>query len=67
MLPVVATGAGSITRRSIAYTWATVACSLVLWPVAGTALVYPVVAAAVGRAGLSGRSTGSMAARNDRG
>lgn len=47
MLPVVATER-RVVRESIAYTWATVACSLLLWPVAGTTLMYPVVAALLG-------------------
>jgi heme o synthase len=47
MLPVVAPArrvAGEIT----AYTWATVATSLVLWPVADTGWFYPAVAVALG-------------------
>lgn len=47
MLPVVATER-RVVRESIAYTWATVACSLLLWPVAGTTLMYPVVAVLLG-------------------
>ncbi|WP_084958218.1 heme o synthase [Thermoactinospora rubra] len=47
MLPVVATER-RVVLESIAYTWATVLCSLLLWPVAGTTLFYPVVAAALG-------------------
>ncbi|SDG71835.1 protoheme IX farnesyltransferase [Sinosporangium album] len=47
MLPVVATER-RVILESIAYTWATVACSLLLWPVAGTTLLYPVVAAVLG-------------------
>ncbi len=47
MLPVVATER-RVILESIAYTWATVLCSLALWPVAGTTLFYPVVAAVLG-------------------
>ncbi|GAA3447433.1 heme o synthase [Planomonospora venezuelensis] len=47
MLPVVATER-RVVLESIAYTWATVACSLLLWPVAGTTLLYPAVAAVLG-------------------
>ncbi|WP_283132866.1 heme o synthase [Rhizohabitans arisaemae] len=47
MLPVVA-GDRRVVLESIAYTWATVACSLLLWPVAGTTLFYPIVAAVLG-------------------
>ncbi|WP_343949267.1 heme o synthase [Nonomuraea longicatena] len=47
MLPVVATER-RVIRESIAYTWATVACSLLLWPVAGTTLLYPAVALVLG-------------------
>ncbi|MBG0832890.1 protoheme IX farnesyltransferase [Planomonospora sp. ID67723] len=47
MLPVVATER-RVVLESIAYTWATVACSLLLWPVAGTTPLYPVVAAVLG-------------------
>jgi protoheme IX farnesyltransferase len=47
MLPVVA-GERAVTAQIVAYTWATVAASLVLWPVAHTGLVYPVVAAVAG-------------------
>ncbi|MFD0664268.1 heme o synthase [Thermocatellispora tengchongensis] len=49
MLPVVATER-RVVLESIAYTWATVLCSLLLWPVAGTTLLYPVVALALGAA-----------------
>jgi heme o synthase len=49
MLPVVATER-RVVLESIAYTWATVLCSLLLWPVAGTTLLYPVVAAVLGAA-----------------
>jgi protoheme IX farnesyltransferase len=47
MLPVVATERGVI-NRVIVYTWATVLCSLLLWPIAGTSLLYPVVALVLG-------------------
>lgn len=47
MLPVVA-GPVAVARRIVAYTWATVAVSLLLWPVAGTGWLYPVVAVAAG-------------------
>lgn len=49
MLPVVATER-RVVLESLAYTWATVLCSLLLWPVAGTTLLYPVVAAVLGAA-----------------
>jgi protoheme IX farnesyltransferase len=49
MLPVVAP-ALTVARQIVAYTWATVATSLLLWPVAGTGLFYPVVAAVLGLA-----------------
>ncbi len=47
MLPVVATER-RVVLESIAYTWATVACSLLLWPVADTTLLYPIVAVVLG-------------------
>ncbi|MFG1879286.1 heme o synthase [Sphaerisporangium sp. NPDC049003] len=47
MLPVVA-GERRVVQESIAYTWATVICSLLLWPVAGTTPFYAAVAAALG-------------------
>nr|WP_248961580.1 heme o synthase [Sphaerisporangium perillae] len=47
MLPVVA-GERRVVLESVAYTWATVLCSLLLWPVAGTTPFYAVVAAALG-------------------
>ena len=47
MLPVVATEA-VVAGRIIAYSWAMVAVSLLLWPVAGTTPLYPVVAAVLG-------------------
>ncbi|GGQ16402.1 heme o synthase [Streptosporangium pseudovulgare] len=49
MLPVVATER-RVVLESLAYTWATVLCSLLLWPVAHTTLLYPVVAAVLGGA-----------------
>ncbi|MET8387258.1 heme o synthase [Streptosporangium canum] len=49
MLPVVATER-RVVLESIAYTWATVACSLLLWPIAGTTLLYPTVAVVLGAA-----------------
>jgi protoheme IX farnesyltransferase len=49
MLPVVA-GERVVTRQIVAYTWATVACSFALWPVADTGLIYPAVAALAGAA-----------------
>ncbi len=47
MLPVVATPR-AVVARMIAYTWAMVAVSLALWPVARTTLLYPVAATVVG-------------------
>jgi protoheme IX farnesyltransferase len=47
MLPVVATEA-RVVRQILLYTWATVLCSLLLWPIAHTGLVYPSVAAVLG-------------------
>jgi protoheme IX farnesyltransferase len=49
MLPVVASSA-EVGRQIVLYTWATVATSLVLWPVASTGLLYPVAAAVLGAA-----------------
>lgn len=49
MLPVVATER-RVVLESIVYTWATVLCSLLLWPIAGTTPLYPVVAAVLGAA-----------------
>jgi heme o synthase len=49
MLPVVAR-AEAVGRRIVVYSWLTVATSLLLWPVAGTGWVYPVVAIALGAA-----------------
>ena len=47
MLPVVAP-AEVVGRQIVIYSWVMVATSLLLWPVAGTGLVYPVVAALLG-------------------
>ncbi|NYI98933.1 protoheme IX farnesyltransferase [Streptomonospora nanhaiensis] len=47
MLPVVA-GERRVLLECVLYSWATVATSLLLWPVAGTTLLYPVVAAVLG-------------------
>ncbi|MDT9592442.1 heme o synthase [Nocardioides zeae] len=47
MLPVVAPAA-SVGKQIVLYTWATVAISLVLWPVAGTGWFYPAAAAVLG-------------------
>nr|WP_239137624.1 heme o synthase [Sphaerisporangium rufum] len=47
MLPVVATER-RVVLESIAYTWATVACSLLLWPVAGTTPLYGAAAVVLG-------------------
>lgn len=47
MLPVVAP-AHEVGRQVVVYSWVMVAVSLVLWPVAGTGLVYPVAAVVLG-------------------
>jgi protoheme IX farnesyltransferase len=47
MLPVVATERRVIVE-SLLYTWATVLCSLALWPVAGMSVVYGAVAVVLG-------------------
>ena len=47
MLPVVAS-ASEVGRQVVLYSWVMVAVSLLLWPVAGTGLVYPVAAAVLG-------------------
>jgi heme o synthase len=47
MLPVVAS-AERVTTEIVGYSYATVVTSLLLWPVAGTGLVYPAVAAVLG-------------------
>jgi protoheme IX farnesyltransferase len=49
MLPVVATERHTV-RQIVLYTWATVACSLALWPVAHTGPLYPAAAALFGAA-----------------
>lgn len=47
MLPVVAP-AREVGRQVVLYSWVMVATSLLLWPVAGTGLVYPIAAAVLG-------------------
>lgn len=47
MLPVVRPAA-EVGRQVVVYSWVMVATSLLLWPVAGTSLVYPVAAAVLG-------------------
>jgi protoheme IX farnesyltransferase len=47
MLPVVAP-AREVGRQVVIYSWVMVAVSLVLWPVAGTGVVYPVAAVVLG-------------------
>ena len=47
MLPVVKDAEG-VARQIVAYSWVMVATSLALWPVAGTGVLYPVVAAVLG-------------------
>jgi protoheme IX farnesyltransferase len=47
MLPVVA-GPGEVARRIVRYSWLTVACSLLLWPVGRTGPLYPAAAAILG-------------------
>ena len=47
MLPVVKPAA-EVGRQIVVYSWVMVATSLVLWPVAGTSLVYPVAAVVLG-------------------
>ena len=47
MLPVTKDAEG-VARRIVAYSWVMVATSLLLWPVAGTGVLYPVVAALLG-------------------
>jgi protoheme IX farnesyltransferase len=49
MLPVVATEKRVITEITL-YTWATVLCSLLLWPVADTGVLYPIAAVVLGAA-----------------
>lgn len=47
MLPVVADNV-RVAREMVAYSVAMVACSIAVWPLAGTTWVYPVVAGALG-------------------
>ena len=47
MLPVVVPAA-VVGRRIVAYSWVMVGVSLLLWPVAGTGLLYPVAAVVLG-------------------
>ncbi|WP_374458176.1 heme o synthase [Nocardioides sp.] len=47
MLPVVKPAA-EVGRQVVLYSWVMVAVSLVLWPVAGTSVVYPVAAVVLG-------------------
>jgi protoheme IX farnesyltransferase len=47
MLPVVRS-ARNVARQIVAYSWVMVATSLLLWPVAGTGLLYPIAAAVLG-------------------
>jgi protoheme IX farnesyltransferase len=47
MLPVVKDAEG-VAKRIVAYSWVMVATSLVLWPVADTHVLYPVVASVLG-------------------
>ncbi|WP_240770126.1 heme o synthase [Nocardioides sp. GY 10127] len=47
MLPAVRPAA-EVGKQVVLYTWATVVTSLLLWPVAGTGLLYPVVAVVLG-------------------
>jgi protoheme IX farnesyltransferase len=47
MLPVRA-GARAVARQIVAYSYATVATSLLLWPVAGTGWFYPLMALVLG-------------------
>jgi protoheme IX farnesyltransferase len=47
MLPVVAT-TRAVAWQIVAYSWVTVATSLLLWPVAGTGWFYPIVAVVLG-------------------
>ena len=44
------TTTSAVSRQVLAYTWVTVATSLVLWPVAGTGWLYPVAAVVLGGA-----------------
>ena len=47
MLPVVAP-AREVGRQIVLYSWVMVATSLLLWPVAGTGIVYPIAAVVLG-------------------
>ena len=47
MLPAVA-AASDVARRIVRYSWLTVACSLLLWPVGRTGPLYPAAAAILG-------------------
>ena len=47
MLPVVKDAEG-VSRQIVVYSWVMVATSLALWPVAGTGVLYPVVAGVLG-------------------
>ena len=47
MLPVVRS-AREVARQIVVYSWVMVGTSLLLWPVAGTSLVYPIAAAVLG-------------------
>jgi len=49
MLPVLK-DAEAVSKQIVAYSWVMVATSLALWPVAGTGILYPVVAAVLGAA-----------------
>jgi protoheme IX farnesyltransferase len=49
MLPVVRSGE-AVARQIVAYSWAMVAVSLALWPVAHTGVVYPIAAVVLGAA-----------------
>jgi protoheme IX farnesyltransferase len=49
MLPVLRSGE-AVARQIVAYSWAMVAVSLALWPVADTGAVYPVAAVVLGAA-----------------
>ena len=62
MLPSVSP-APVVGRQIVAYSWVTVATSLLLWPVAGTSWFYPTVAAGARRRSSSWRRTGSRPGR----
>jgi protoheme IX farnesyltransferase len=40
--------AREVTKQIVWYSYATVACSLLLWPIGHTGLVYPIAAAVLG-------------------